>query len=52
MRPTLATFGTLNPLGSPCSKYCLSARLRKLRITGGNVMRQTLSVKYRFTASR
>jgi hypothetical protein len=35
MRPTLATFGTLNPLGSPASKYRLSARLRELRITGG-----------------
>jgi hypothetical protein len=23
MRPTLATFGTLNPLGSPASKYRL-----------------------------
>ena len=41
MRPTLETFGTLNPLGSPASKYRLSARLRKLRITSGNVMRQT-----------
>jgi len=38
MRPTRATFGTLNPLGSPASKYRLSARLRKLRITSGNVM--------------
>jgi hypothetical protein len=25
MRPTLATFGTLNPPGSPASKYRLSA---------------------------
>ena len=49
MRPTLATFGTLNPLGSPTSKYRLSARLRKLRITSGNVMRQTANVKCRFT---
>jgi hypothetical protein len=50
MRPPLATFGTLNPLGSPASKYRLSARLRKLRITSGNVMRQTANVKYRFTS--
>ena len=50
MRPTLATFGTLNPLGSPASKYRLSVRLRKLRITNGNVMRQTANVKRRFTA--
>ncbi len=49
MRPTLATFGTLNPLGSPASKYRLSARLRKLRITSGNLMRQTANVKCRFT---
>jgi hypothetical protein len=49
MRPTLATFGTLNPLGSPASKYRLNARLRKLRITSGNVMRQTANVKCRFT---
>jgi hypothetical protein len=49
MRPTLATFGTLNQLGSPASKYRLSARLRKLRITSGNVMRQTANVKCRFT---
>jgi len=49
MRPTLATFGTLNPLGSPASKYRLSARLRQLLITSGNVMRQTANVKFRFT---
>ena len=49
MRPTLATFGTLNPLGSPASKYRLSARLRKLRITSGNVMLQPANVKCRFT---
>ena len=50
MRPTLATFGTLNPFGSPASKYYLSARLRQLRITGGNVMLQPANVKCRFTA--
>ncbi len=49
MRPTRATFGTLNPLGSPASKYRLSARLRTLRITSGNVMRQPAYVKCRFT---
>ncbi|MGH7099243.1 MAG: hypothetical protein ACREE4_16505 [Stellaceae bacterium] len=49
MRLTLATFGTLNPLGSPVSKYRLSARLRKLHITGGKMMRQPANVKRRFT---
>ncbi len=49
MRLTLATFGTLNPLGSPASKYRLSARSRKLRITSRNVTRQPANVKYRFT---
>ena len=49
MRPTRATFGTLNPLGSPASKYRLSARLRKLRIKGGNVMLQPANVKSCFT---
>src|SRR4051794_19409653 len=45
MRPTLTTFDTLNPLASPASKYRLSARLRKLRITGGNVMLRPANVK-------
>ena len=49
IRPTLATFGTLNPLGSPVSKYRLSARFRKLRITAGKVMRLPTNVKCRFT---
>jgi hypothetical protein len=49
MRPTLATLGTLYPLESPASKYRLSARLRKLRITGGNVIRQAANVKSRLT---
>jgi hypothetical protein len=48
MRPTLATFRTLNPLGSPAPKYRLSAWLRKLRITSGIVMRQPANVKCRF----
>ena len=42
-------FGTLNPLESPASKYRLSARLRKPRITGGNVRLQPANVKWRFT---
>jgi hypothetical protein len=45
MRPTRATFRRLNPLGSAASKYRLSARLRKPRITGGNVMLQPANVK-------
>lgn len=52
MRPTLATFGTLNPLRSPASKYRLSARLRKLRITSGNVKRRPANVKFHFTDDR
>jgi hypothetical protein len=52
MRPTLATFGTLNPLASPASKYRLSAQLRKLRITSENVMRQTANVKCSFTGAQ
>jgi hypothetical protein len=51
MRPTLGTFGALSPLGSPASKYRLSARLRKLRITGENVMRQKAIVKSCLTAA-
>lgn len=49
MRRTPATFGTLSPLGSPASKYRRSARLRKLRINSGKVMRETANVKCRFT---
>jgi N-6 DNA Methylase len=37
------------PLWSPAPKYRRSAWLRKLRITGGNVMRQTANGKCRFT---
>ena len=42
--PTSATAMQVAPL----SKYRLSARSRKLRITGGNVVLQPASVKSRF----
>jgi hypothetical protein len=51
-RLTLATFGTLCPLGSLASKYSLSARLRKLRISGGNMLLRPGNVKSRFTVAR